>query len=741
MPKIIQLAGSSGSNFASELGKGLMAYQSGLADYKEREAKTALAKEQAREKKLKSDQIEAYDAAVSGFGTQAGETGATAPGFTGPQEVDSYKNTIFWKSDVATELREAQESGKGAYPDYIMNSGSVQQALWDVEAVYRASQRAGLHHPEASVRTADDKALQDALDAKLRAVQSALHLETARVFESKKQSFMGEILTVKDDSMDAVYGDKLREMGQQVDDMGHREGLQLLENLRDEFYEQLTKKQSYEQWAHEASKHSKSPEAVNAYAAYLERTEDDASLGGVDAQTAAQMKFHEFANRTLTDEELNDPAKASEAFEKAKTEWTGIQLAIGNIDGVPRQTYEAQAENDERRWLGAFGTLQALHREDDQARSLVAQLRHLKETAPVPKGMDEGAAALFRMEYAAQTLNGLLSERGKSTLPSAFLHGLLGQDDGSYSIHQVSDENLMIDRPYLLGDSGAADEAALGDKAQTAAPLRHSKAPQTLRSKEARRKSEIKAGEAGQDDYVEGVQRAATYEGVVAAVKEKAKYDTLNMRQGESFLTSGHLWEDRAIPMDQTDEQVDAYVAGRLERLEREFQDESGTQVYPFTTLSGNTAELRRAITAMKRLPKENRLMWLLKAEEQLIDTPRNLTDHLGPYKGSGTPLDVVRGIKSSAEGITMDTHDITILAYRMSRINDKRISAGVNSLIKLQNRINVATKGGRPVADPAKELAALERITEEIQKHSKQPLYGTAKKTADEIRALLGAN
>ena len=618
MPRIIQVGGSTTSDVASQLGQGLLAYQAGLADYKERKAKTDLAAEQAREKKIKSDQIEAYQSAVSGLGTQMGAPASTSPGFTGPQEQDAYKNTIFWKSDVATELREAQETGKGAYPDYVMNSAPVQQALWDVEAVSRASQRAGLYHPDAAIRSADDQALQDALEAKLRAVRSALDLETRRQYESKASSFVGEIRTVKDDRMDAVYGDKLRDLRHSIEEEGGTlQGLRDLENLRDEFYEQLAKKKAYEGWASEATKFLDDDKLVKAYAARLDRK----GVGlGDDPEGEARKKLLEFSTRTLTGEELNDPAKASQAFEQAKLDWTEIKLAVEDIDGVPRQTYEAQAENYELQWMGAFGTLRALNRGDESAKALLAQFLHLKDTAPVPQGLVGEEAARYKLSYAAQALNGLLSEQGKSPMPEAFLYGLLQEDFGAYAVEQVKPEHNLLGETVFLGDAAKSEEEA---KVQPGAAAEE---PKEKRGAFTPPKTETP------EPIVKAIAEAKTKKGVVdGMIAEHQHYwENREVRSSDKAFRP-----DFASEKPMSEKQLRARANGFLKGFDREWSDMSETitrrtrsgnrggrrlGVFGFTKTTWDTESVVESYDLLKKLGKERRDMYARKAFAQLTE-------------------------------------------------------------------------------------------------------------------------
>jgi hypothetical protein len=657
MPRVIQLAGDTGSMIAGQLGQGLLAYQTGLSDYKEKQAKIDFYTEQTREKKLKSDQIEEYNLAVGGLGKGTGRRFSLGAA----DQQRSYKDSLFWRSDVATPVREAQESREGAYPDEVMNSAVVQEALRDTEAVWRAYRKSELFHPEASIRAMDDQAYEDALERQLRAVTSAMDMETARIFGRDQSQFVSEVRAVHDDQLDAIYGDKLRELVQETETEGgggNLTGLKLLTNLRDEFYEQAAKKEDYAKWAEEAKQLQKSPNAVAALADYLSKElQSEKGTYLPDADLKAMEMLRAASLDTLTDVEANDPEEAAKAYTEAQDNWNKIQMAVNKIDGITNRQYESRAENMELQWQAAVGFQQAFSNDQEDAKSLIAQLHHLKTLVDVPSHLTDEQAARYRVEMAATEMNMALLDQNKSSLPTRFLHALLGQDLGDYTIDQVSDEN------WLLGDERRPGFAPVPDVVEE----KPEKAPPSL-------EGVYVSSEKGQVEYTKSVEDAKNYSDTIAAIRAKAKYDTVNPRQEESFGTSFNLWNERAVPMNLTDKQVDAYVATRIKRLEDEFQAESRPQWFGWNTLSGNTKELRIAIARLRRLPKEERMKWMLKAEEMLIDTPRDYTSHLGPYKGSGTGLDMLRGLLGTGQdasgghplGSEVDTHDITVLANRL---------------------------------------------------------------------------
>ena len=687
MAIVIQQPGSRGSyamTAMSQIGAGYAAGKKQIAEEAESKAKVDYYKEQTREKKLKSDQVEAYNLAVGNLGKETGIGGegiGMDGGFhaTGPYQRGAHKNTILWRSDVATKLREAQESREGAYPEEIMGLPSVQEAWQDAEAVARAQKRSLLRHPEARIEAQDDQAYQDALERQLRHVTSVMNRETARIFDRDKSQFVSEVLAVKDDQLDAIYGDKLRELVQKIETEGgggSLMGLKTLTNLRDEFYEQASKKEDYAKWAAQANDYIKSPEAI---AALTKHVSEELQLTGEgltqEADKVAMKMLRSVSLDTLTDVEANNPAEAAEAYTTAQDNWNKIQMAVGGIEGITTRQYEARAENMERQWQAAVGFQTAFSNDQEDAKSLIAQLQYLKTRVDVPPQLTGKEAASYRVEMAATELNMALLDQNKSTLPTRFLHALLGQDLGDYSIHQVSDENWLLkeDRPPLIGspDKPGPDSGDAGTSAETTV----GKLPEHISPMSPEGKAHYAKAYESQEPYRRDVEKAATLESTRAAVAAKARYDTVNPREEEGAMTAFTLWNERAVPMDQTEKQIDAYVAAREKRLEKEFQEEKSPQWFGMTTLSGNTAELRRATAALRGLSKERRLMWLLKAEEQLIDTPRDYTSHLGSYSGDKREegMDLLRGLAGMGQGglraplsSEIDTHDVTILANRL---------------------------------------------------------------------------
>lgn len=477
MAIVIQHPGSSGSyamGAMSQISSGYLEGKKAQGEAAERKAKLDYYAEQTREKKLKSDQIEAYNLAVGNLGKGTGVPGEK-PVSDGQ---DWYRQTHYWQSAAAKDLREAQESGAGSYPDEIMQMPSVQEAMRDSEAVLRSYNISLLRNPLTGGDALDQKDYDLVIDRQDRAVRSAINIETGLLKDRKMDQFISEMAMIKDEQLHSVYEDKLQAAMTKTGAKGGSGDLGLLgevEALRDEYYEQVARKDDYARWSKQAEDYLDDEGAITALAAYLEQEQLESKEYYVNPRATAMDMLRAVQGDTITEGEANNPADAITEYDKAKEKWNKIQIAINpDIDGVSRKDFESQAEHLENGWSAAVGFQRAFSSDRDDAKAFVAQLRHIRDTIEVPPQYQGKHAASYRLSAAADKMNETLERQRKSAMPRRFLYSLLEQSVGTEQrIEEVSDENWLLDTPRPTGEKAetpltAYDPALLYGEASAA---------------------------------------------------------------------------------------------------------------------------------------------------------------------------------------------------------------------------------------------------------------------------------
>lgn len=714
MAIILQMPGSGlshGLTGLTQMAGGYMAGQKARKAQELEDAKTAWYKTQAAEKQQGIDQRASYLSQKKDIFSGSGGGGSTAGqankqgGFMGPptlsewgeQQSGSWQSGTFWNSKEAHAFKSAWEGGKGM-PNSVINDSRVRQAIMDSEQVAQAFQVQSIQggSGSAAIDKQDDELFVSLKEDQMRRVESIANNVLAEQFSEATVQFQRKLNLLSDGGLDAIYGDRREAIltQSQTDNTGLLNAHRQMSKLTDDLATVSEREGSMETWAAKATEWLKPGPNGEESAQFRQLsnwlTDNNSSLDQMSAQEQAKRLLGDMqADRFSSMHAIDPKSDASQKYWAEKEEnWNKIQMGALGVKGVTRRDHESQAENLEKSMDATLALQDAVNRGDQSATDLISQFRWLEATLPTPPGMTEKEAARARREQAANLINQGIHSKGGAPIHLNYLYGLAGQTTaGPYNIDGVSEEHWVI--PGMDKSSAVATGAKTG---KTVSPSLSSTgdgvdpvADPSLRldpnlgpverkrlSVKKERELHAKSSE-GQPSYVQAVGSAGTYKDTLAAVESKAIYDAANPREKDSGLKSGKLWNERAVPVGSTEAQIKTWLKRRTTRLEKEFQSSASRFSKTLKVHPANWGPTVDSFKTLKALPKEERMMWLLKAEESLIDSPIDQTSLLGGFKGSNTPVDVVRGLLAAGQGgvrhplsTEIDDHDIAVLAVKL---------------------------------------------------------------------------
>lgn len=396
----------------------------------------------------------------------------------------------------------------------------------------------------------------------------------------------------------------------------------------------------------------------------------------------------ELQNGSLTAEQLADPKEAKKAVESYLRNYSDYFIAANpNVEITANHQVEADAEKLEGELKATLSFSEGIHNNTPMSQAIVAQLQyaHRSYLQKMAGTMSDKELATTAVSWAMAEVNDALMAKGLFGIRPQALIGHLKNSATQYDSSVVADENWLFEsreEPFAEELSQADQLRQETEAARQAETDETSGLPSVegARQENAREQEAYSDAEEGQQSYIQRVAEAKTFEETMAAAKEKAVFNTNNPRSSKEVMSTRGEPTRRVIPLGLTREEAEAHVETRANRLMEDFDGEAKRkQVFGLTTLSGNTKQIRRSIAALKSLKPEARKMWLLKAEEQLIDNPVDETSHLGKPKGKtrlgegeymlqDPHLDVLRGISSATGYDRIDIHDIAIVANRLRK-------------------------------------------------------------------------
>lgn len=444
MPKIIQLAGSSGSNFASQLGQGLLAYQVGLGEYEERKVKsdyytqlgrkaTAEAEKAESEAETLRKRQEARDRIYNKLGVKtagdpdapgamgAHDLGAGGPG--GGPSVGVATPSTDWDPSTATNLSRAYYSeenaafikafgGKGAVIPGTFQQPEVMAELAGGEDLRKAYEFADTGYGDKTSQAALDQ-LEERYSQRLF---DAVNKAQSRLYSEKVLDLRSAVAhNAEDRELYNRYEEMLTQMQGEPEEWV--KGYQKLEEAESNFFELLHMRGLEDSYVRSAKGWINNAEEWGNIVDQLSASSwvDEDELNEAKALIEGKGKPTDPADHAGYLKYMQDLSAAYDIFSIAKQGKAGSWMSIRSA-GMQIESFGNLIQAQNESWTNLREQFAA---DDPVAIEFIQEAQRLfRDTPPdMLKGLTGRDEVAARTKYVIDTMDAKMLEMGRQGLP------------------------------------------------------------------------------------------------------------------------------------------------------------------------------------------------------------------------------------------------------------------------------------------------------------------------------------